>query len=89
MNSSTVQTTASGVTITPETVAHALGVRILTPAETAQATTLSESTLAKMRLRGGAGNLPFVKMGKRVGYRPEDVADWLQSRLRSSTSQTA
>jgi predicted DNA-binding transcriptional regulator AlpA len=77
------------VAITPETMAQAIGVQILTPAETALATTLSESTLAKMRLKGGSGNLPFVKMGKRVGYRPEDVAAWLQSRIRQSTSQAA
>jgi predicted DNA-binding transcriptional regulator AlpA len=64
-------------------------ITVLTPSEAAKATSLSESTLAKMRLKGGSGNLPFVKMGKRVGYRPEDIASWLESRVRTSTSQLA
>lgn len=81
--------TSQTVTTNPETLVQTFGVRILTPAETAQATSLSESTLAKMRLKGGSGNLQFVKMGKRVGYRPQDVADWITSRLRTSTSQAA
>ena len=58
---------------------------ILRPPEAAAYIGLSESTLAKRRLRG---ELPvFVKLGvKAIGYRRQDLDSWLeQSRRRSTT----
>ena len=45
---------------------------------------LSESTLAKLRLNG---NGPvYCKLGRRVVYRPADLAQWLQSHTARDTS---
>jgi predicted DNA-binding transcriptional regulator AlpA len=57
--------------------------------EAAQYLGLSQSTLAKMRMRGGSDAPPFVRLGARVvGYRVEDLNAWLESRRRKSTSDT-
>lgn len=45
---------------------------------------LSPSTLAKMRLAGTSPK--FVKMGRRVAYRREDLDAWVHERLKSSTA---
>ncbi|UFI02150.1 helix-turn-helix transcriptional regulator [Roseibium aggregatum] len=45
---------------------------------------LSPSTLAKMRLAGTSPK--FVKMGRRVAYRREDLDAWVNERLKSSTA---
>jgi len=45
---------------------------------------LATSTLAKMRLSGGGP--AFIKMGRRVAYRPADIEAWLASHRRISTS---
>jgi predicted DNA-binding transcriptional regulator AlpA len=50
----------------------------------AKALSLSETWLEQMRLKGNGP--PFVKIGRRVLYRPEDVSDWLAANLRRSTS---
>jgi len=48
---------------------------------------LSQSTLTKMRLRGGDDTPPFVKLSARsVGYVIEDLDNWLRFRRRASTS---
>lgn len=45
---------------------------------------LSESTLAKLRLNG---NGPvYLKLGRRVLYRPCDLEQWLESRTARDTS---
>lgn len=54
---------------TPQQAAHALGV--------------SARTLATWRSTG-RHNLPFVKVGRLVRYRLQDVADWLQSRRKQT-----
>jgi predicted DNA-binding transcriptional regulator AlpA len=47
---------------------------------------LSVSTLAKLRL---SGNGPiYCKLGRRIVYRPEDLAAWLEQNLRRSTSDS-
>ena len=46
---------------------------------------LSASTLNKWRTQG-RGPL-FVKVGRAVCYRPQDLDEWLQAQVRSSTSQ--
>lgn len=60
-------------------------IRILRAPEAASYTGLSESTLAKRRLRG---ELPiFVRLGARaIGYRVDDLNDWLSDCRRRSTS---
>ena len=56
--------------MTPEHAAHVLGVSI--------------RTLAAWR-SGGRNTLPYVKVGRLVRYRAQDIADWLQANLRRST----
>jgi hypothetical protein len=48
---------------------------------------LASSTLAKMRCLGGGP--PFIKAGRKVLYRPADVADWLNARLVQNTCEAA
>jgi predicted DNA-binding transcriptional regulator AlpA len=56
----------------------------LTAEEAARILGLAASTLAKLRLRG---NGPvYCKLGRRVVYRKEDLAAWLESRLARDTS---
>lgn len=45
---------------------------------------LAKSTLSKMRLSGDGP--AFIKMGRRVAYRPEDLEAWVASNRRLSTS---
>lgn len=45
---------------------------------------LSVSTLNKLRVFGGGP--VFLKLGRRVAYRIEDLDAWLAARLRRSTS---
>lgn len=46
---------------------------------------LSTSYLNKLRLTGEGPT--FIKAGRRVLYRPEDIAKWIEANRRSSTSQ--
>jgi len=58
---------------------------IYRPPQAAAYTGLSESTLAKRRLRGEPP--VFVRLGTRaVGYHRDDLDAWLQSCRRRSTS---
>lgn len=44
-------------------------------------------TLANQRIKGGG--IPFLKLGRRVRYRQEDIDAWLESApLLTSTSET-
>lgn len=52
--------------------------------EAAEYLGLSPATLETLRTRGGGP--PFVKLGRRVVYRQEDLKAWLARRLRRSTS---
>jgi hypothetical protein len=56
----------------------------LTAGEAAKILGLSTSTLAKLRL-GGNGPV-YCKLGRRVVYRLEDLAAWLESRVTRNTS---
>lgn len=60
---------------------------IATPTETAAFLRIGRSTLAKMRLKGSGPS--YVKAGRTVTYRREEVLSWLQSRSRRSTSEQA
>lgn len=56
--------------------------RVLTEAEAAAYTGLSVSTLRQGRARGHRACLmetpPFIKFGRRVGYRLSDLNDYVQ-----------
>jgi hypothetical protein len=60
-----------------------------TPQQVAAETGASTSALAKGRMGiGPLASLPFVRLGlRRVAYRPEDVARWIESRLARSTAE--
>jgi hypothetical protein len=56
----------------------------LTAGQAAKVLGLAPSTLAKLRL---SGNGPvYCKLGRRVVYRREDLAAWLESRVARNTS---
>ena len=56
----------------------------LTACEAAKVLGLAPSTLAKLRL---SGNGPvYCKLGRRVVYRREDLAEWLETRVARDTS---
>ena len=58
--------------------------KVVTAKVAARYVGLAESTLAKLRLNG---NGPvYCKLGRRVVYRPGDLAQWLQSRTTRDTS---
>lgn len=60
---------------------------LLTPEQTARYLTLSMSTLARMRI---AGNGPtFIRLSpQKIGYRQLDLDEFLETRVRTSTSQS-
>lgn len=45
---------------------------------------ISKSTLEKMRVNGGGP--PFLKLGRSVRYRADDLDRWLSERVRLNTS---
>lgn len=49
---------------------------------------VTEGCLAKWRLDGKSG-LKFIKVQRRIMYDPRDVAEWLNARRVSSTSEGA
>ena len=57
---------------------------VLPASDAARFLGLSQSTLAKLRL---SGNGPiYCKLGRRVVYRREDLAAWLESRVAHNTT---
>jgi predicted DNA-binding transcriptional regulator AlpA len=62
--------------------------RVLRTPSAAEYVGLSDSTLEKLRLTGDGPK--FVRIGVRaVGYRIEDLDDWLAERIQRSTSEGA
>ena len=57
---------------------------VATPDETAAFLRVGRSTLAKMRLAGSGPT--YLKVGRMVTYRREDVVAWIEGRRRQSTS---
>ncbi len=55
--------------------------------QAAAKTGLSNSTLRKLRLTGGGPR--FMKLGRAVRYREEDLEAWLTARVVQSTSEAA
>ena len=58
---------------------------MFTTKEAAQRLGLTKSTLEAWRCRGGGPD--FVKMGRSVRYRAEDLEAFLQKNVRSNTSK--
>jgi excisionase family DNA binding protein len=61
---------------------------LLTTDQVATALGLSSRTLAAWR-SSRTNSLPYLKTGSRVRYRPQDVATWLESRVRSASTNIA
>lgn len=59
---------------------------MLNTEDAARRTGLAVSTLEKLRLTGNGPR--FVKLGRAVRYRPEDIESWIASRIVSSTSES-
>jgi predicted DNA-binding transcriptional regulator AlpA len=69
----------------PDPLLPPAGALILRTPAAARALGLGVPTLEKMRLRGDGP--PFIRLGpKCVGYRPEDLRAWLETRRVTSTS---
>ena len=60
---------------------------LLTTKPLAERLGVTEGCLAKWRITGEGP--AFVRIGRRIAYRPEAVNDWLASRTVNSTSQVA
>src|ERR1700720_130221 len=58
---------------------------LLTQQEAAEATRLSQRTLERHRLTGTGPK--FVRLGRRVLYRREDVEEWVAGNICRSTSE--
>jgi hypothetical protein len=61
------------------------GVVLLTPKETAARLHVSNSWLAKARMRGDGP--PFIKVGRSIRYSEAALLQWLRSQQRLSTSE--
>jgi predicted DNA-binding transcriptional regulator AlpA len=58
---------------------------VLTPKEAARSLKLSNSWLAKARMRGDGP--PFIRIGRSIRYAEVALTKWMKSRQRSSTSE--
>lgn len=58
---------------------------LITPDETAAILGVSPGTMMVWRSTG-RWNLPFVKVGSRVMYNPDDIQKFIQSRTRTQTA---
>jgi predicted DNA-binding transcriptional regulator AlpA len=61
------------------------GERLLTPKETAQFLRVSESWLAKARMRGDGP--PYMLFGRSIRYGGSGLVRWMKSCARQSTSE--
>ena len=60
--------------------------RVLSEAQVAKMTGLSQRTLQRFRLEGGGP--AFIRLSEvRIGYRHRDVTTWLEARTFASTSE--
>ena len=77
---------ADGVTVTDGTrIAGTSVERFLTVGEAAAFLRLSESWLAKARMRGDGP--PYVKIGRAIRYSESALLHWMRSNTRLSTSE--
>jgi predicted DNA-binding transcriptional regulator AlpA len=58
---------------------------LLTPKEAARFMRVSESWLAKARMRGDGP--PYVQIGRAIRYQQSDLITYIRSRRRQSTSE--
>ena len=58
---------------------------VLTPKEAARSLKLSDSWLAKARMRGDGP--PYIQIGRSVRYAEAALVQWMKSRQRLSTSE--
>ena len=58
---------------------------VLTDREAAQYIGMSESWLRISRMKGSREAPPFLKIGRSVRYRQQDLDHWLESRIRFNT----
>lgn len=72
---------AAHVPLDPESA----GRKLRTPAWAAAYLGLTENWLARLRMSGGGAR--YVKQGRRVMYRRDDLDAWVAQRVISSTSQ--
>ena len=59
--------------------------QLISAEDAANILNISPSTLAKMRLSGASPR--YVKLGRRVAYRPSDLEAWVESQSYTSTAQ--
>lgn len=59
--------------------------QLISAEEAAKHLNISKSTLAKMRLSGASPR--YVKIGRRVAYRPSDLERWIASQSFNSTAE--
>lgn len=59
---------------------------LISAEEAAKRLNIAVSTLAKMRLSGKSPK--YVKMGRRVAYRPEDIEEWIAAHSQTSTAES-
>jgi hypothetical protein len=70
----------------PPTLDAALG-RLVDQREAARSLRLSVRTLERLRVMG-TGPI-FCKLGRSIRYRERDLVEWVEQRLKSSTSECA
>jgi excisionase family DNA binding protein len=63
----------------------ASAIRLLTPKEAAERLKVSVSWLAKARISGEGPD--YIKIGRSVRYREEDLIEWMKARRRRSTRE--
>lgn len=59
---------------------------LLTTRQLAQQLNVHESWLRQLRVRGGPDAIPYVRLGRTVRYRVDDVRDWLEKHVVVSTA---
>lgn len=59
--------------------------QLISAEDAANALNISSSTLAKMRLSGKSPR--YVKLGRRVAYRPSDLETWIEAKSFNSTAE--
>lgn len=74
-------------TITPhlKPLVSSCSADLLTPAQVATTLGLSHRTLAAWR-SSRRNPLPYVKVGSRVRYRPQDISAWLESQTHAKAA---
>jgi len=60
--------------------------KLITPTEVSELLSISSLTLRKWRWEGKGPQ--FIKAGRKVLYRQEDIENWVNNCARSSTSDT-